>query len=250
MDDKQIFRGMTGDRKEEYDEILKSRYSQTMSSESDAEAADRTGSFTEVNSMSRHISTEDMELSSAEVSVIVSPNQTRKETAVEHDVQIHFKSGLTTAVYVCSPCSVEGHQPKPLHSLLPPFTEIRKLPDVSQTLTKTRVQDSLKTSSANIEPGGSDLCAAILLGCLFCRPVDCLTETFRGCTVCFCSLCSSLFGCEPGALRPLLEFTRTCSPCACAGARRFLCDCAGCDVCLPVTECLDLAMEISQMLYH
>uniref|UniRef100_A0A3B5QRW2 Uncharacterized protein n=1 Tax=Xiphophorus maculatus TaxID=8083 RepID=A0A3B5QRW2_XIPMA len=103
-----------------------------------------------------------------------------------------------------------------------------------------------RVSFLTLSSSSRDLCAAILLGCLFCRPVDCLTETFRGCTVCFCSLCSSLFGCEPGALRPLLELTRPCGPCSC----RFLCDCAGCDVCLPATECLDLAMEISQMLYH
>uniref|UniRef100_A0A3B5LWZ2 Uncharacterized protein n=1 Tax=Xiphophorus couchianus TaxID=32473 RepID=A0A3B5LWZ2_9TELE len=103
-----------------------------------------------------------------------------------------------------------------------------------------------RVSFLTLSSSSRDLCAAILLGCLFCRPVDCLTETFRGCTVCFCSLCSSLFGCKPGALRPLLELTRPCGPCSC----RFLCDCAGCDVCLPATECLDLAMEISQMLYH
>lgn len=45
MDDKQIFRGVTGDRKEEDDEIPTSQYSQTVASESDAEAADRTGTF-------------------------------------------------------------------------------------------------------------------------------------------------------------------------------------------------------------
>lgn len=45
MDDKQIFRGVTGDRKEEDDEIPTSQYSQTAASESDAEAADRTGTF-------------------------------------------------------------------------------------------------------------------------------------------------------------------------------------------------------------
>ncbi|XP_054881194.1 uncharacterized protein si:dkey-245f22.3 [Poeciliopsis prolifica] len=240
MEDKQIFRGMPGDGKGEEDKLLMTQSSQTAASESDAEAADGTGSFTEVNSMS--------ELSPPEVSVIVPPTQTRKATALKHDVQIHFKGGSATAVYICAPCSVERHQPKPLHSLLPPFTEIHKLPDVSRTQTKPRGQDSLKTSSAHTEADGSDLCAAILLGCLFCRPVDCLTETFRGCTACFCSLCSSLFGCEPGALRPLLDLTPPCGPCA--GARLLLCDCTGCDVCLPAAECLDCAMEISQMLYH
>ncbi|KAM4740192.1 uncharacterized protein FYW61_002005 [Anableps anableps] len=170
-----------------------------------------------------------------------------EETAVEHEVQIRFKSGSTTAVYICNPCSEEGHRPTPLHSLLPPFKEIHKLPDASQSLTKTRGEDSLKTSPAHAE---SDLCAAILLGCLFCRPLDCLAETFRGCAVCVCSLCPSPCGCEPVARQRLLEFTLTCDLYACPGARRFLCDCTGCDSSLPTTECLDLAMEISQMLHH
>ncbi|MEQ2243764.1 hypothetical protein ILYODFUR_010190 [Ilyodon furcidens] len=233
MDDKQTFTGMNED-KEKGDKI-KSQCLQTTASK-----LDQTGSLTEVISTSEHISTEDTEL--PDVSGNVSPNKTRRKTAVE---QICLKSGLSTAVYICSPRSVEGHQPKPLHSLLPPFKEINRLPDVSQSFTSTRGQDILKPSSAHTEADGSDLCAAILLDCLFCRPLDCLLETFRGCTMCVWSLCSSMFGCGSDAL-PILEFTQTWDLCSCCS----LCDCTACDICLPATECLDLAMEISQMLYH
>ncbi|MEQ2267242.1 hypothetical protein XENORESO_003478 [Xenotaenia resolanae] len=219
MDDKQTFTGMNED-KEKGDKI-KSQCLQTTASK-----LDQTGSLTEVISTSEHISTEDTEL--PDVSGNVSPNKTRRKTAVE---QICLKSGLSTAVYICSPRSVEEHQPKPLHSLLPPFKEINRLPDFYLTLTVSSLS--------------RDLCAAILLDCLFCRPLDCLLETFRGCTMCAWSLCSSMFGCGSDAL-PILEFTQTWDLCACCS----LCDCTACDICLPATECLDLAMEISQMLYH
>lgn len=213
MDDKQIFRGVTGDGKEEDDEIFKSQYSQTAASESDAEAADGTGTFNrgmwrtlQWEMEQRCLIFQDLLLKST-VSQNTFPlrtwnclqlkslwlwRQIRQEvrsslrflarpfcclllvlffyteaTAVEHDVQIHFKSGSTTPVYICTPCSVERHQPKPLHSLLPPFTENRKLPDVSQTLTKTRVQDSLKTSSAHTEADGSGKVAGCVLVNIF-----------------------------------------------------------------------------------
>ncbi len=95
-----------------------------------------------------------------------------------------------------------------------------------------------------------DLCAAILLACLFCHPLDCLLATMRGCNQCVWSLCSFLCGCEPATLQPLLDVTHHCDLCGCLGVRCFLCDCPVCDICLQATECLDLAMEISQMLYH
>ncbi|XP_038151988.1 uncharacterized protein si:dkey-245f22.3 [Cyprinodon tularosa] len=243
MDDKQ---NVTNMNICEGDEVPKLQSSESTFSELDAEAADKTGSLTEVNSTGEETSTEETKLSLADVSLNLSP----KENSVENCVQLGFKGGLSTAVYVCSRCSLEGHQPKPLHTLLQPFQEIHALPDVSKSFTSTRSQDHLKTSTAHTEADGSDICAAILLGCLFCRPLDCLLETFRGCTMCLWSLCSSLCGCESVALQPLLDLTQSCNPCAFQSARCFLCDCTTCDICLPATECLDLAMEISQMLYH
>lgn len=93
-----------------------------------------------------------------------------------------------------------------------------------------------------------DICAAILLACLFCHPLDCLLATLRGCNECFWSLCSSLCNCNPSTLQPLLDVTQYCDFCGCLGICKS--ECQVCDICLQATECLDLAMEISQMLYH
>lgn len=95
-----------------------------------------------------------------------------------------------------------------------------------------------------------DLCAAILLACLFCHPLDCLWASVRGCGHCCWSLCSSLCCCDPGSLPSVPDINRLCDLCSCLGLRCCLCDCPMCDICLQATECLDLAMEISQMLFH
>ncbi|CAL8339727.1 unnamed protein product [Lota lota] len=76
--------------------------------------------------------------------------------------------------------------------------------------------------------------------CLFCNPLDCLFATLTGCHACTLSLCSYLCGCQPTTLVPLLN-TRGC----CCSS-----DCNGCNVRLPATECIDLAMEFSQMVFH
>jgi len=68
-------------------------------------------------------------------------------------------------------------------------------------------------------PSPRDLCAATLLACLFCHPLDCFLAGARGCAQCAWCLCSF----------------------------RWVCDCS---VCLPAPECLDLAMEFSQTLYR
>ncbi|CAG5984072.1 unnamed protein product [Menidia menidia] len=98
--------------------------------------------------------------------------------------------------------------------------------------------------------GGADLCASILLACLFCRPLDCLLATARGCGGCVWWLCSSLCGCTPGGLQPLLDVAHGCHLCGCLALRRSPCDFSVCEVCLHATECVDLGMEISQMLNH
>lgn len=95
-----------------------------------------------------------------------------------------------------------------------------------------------------------DLCAAILLACLFCHPLDCLWATVRGCGHCCWSLCSLQCCCNPSSLPSVPDINRLCDLCGCLGLRCCLCDCPMCDICLQATECLDLAMEISQMLYH
>ncbi|XP_029288614.1 uncharacterized protein LOC115008882 [Cottoperca gobio] len=191
------------------------------------------GSLSEVPAFSEQISSEDTESSSTDVSVNVFPK---------------VKGAKTRAVSICS--SVE--QPKPLCALLPSSMEACTVYEVRQSFTSiSRSQESLKTpTTVHTEPDDDNLCAAILLSCLFCHPLDCLLAVMRGCNACLWSLCSSLCGCEPSTLQPLLDVTHSCDLCGCLCVRCFLCDCAAYDICLQATECLDLAMEISQMLYH
>lgn len=90
-----------------------------------------------------------------------------------------------------------------------------------------------------------DLCAAVLLACLFCHPLDCLLATLQGCNTWIWSLCTSVCGCKCSSLQPLPAVAHSCGPCESVGAH-----CCLCDVCRQTTECLDFAMEVSQMLYH
>ncbi|KAI4826690.1 hypothetical protein KUCAC02_030124 [Chaenocephalus aceratus] len=167
------------------------------------------------------------------------------------DTNLHKnpKGGESVDVFPCS--SVEP--PQPLCAARPSSMEACTVQEMSQTFTSiSRSQDSLKTTTTvHTEPGADDLCAAFLLSCLFCHPLDCFLAVMRGCNGCIWSLCSCLCGCEPSTLQPLLGVTRSGDLCEClGGVRCFLCDCPAYDICLQATECLDLAMEISQMLYH
>ncbi|CAL8380016.1 unnamed protein product [Boreogadus saida] len=83
----------------------------------------------------------------------------------------------------------------------------------------------------------------------FCNPLGCLFATVTGCHASTLSRCSYLCGCQPNTLEPLLNMADCCSclvvNCCCSS------DCNGCSVCLPAaTECIDLAMEFSQMVFH
>ncbi|KAK9529491.1 hypothetical protein VZT92_013579 [Zoarces viviparus] len=167
----------------------------------------------------------------------------------ETSVHKNPKGGVTRAS-ICSPSSVAQDQPKPLCALLPSSMEACTVYGLSQSFASIRSQESHKVTTVHTEPDGDDLCAAILMACLFCHPLDCLLAMMRSCNECVWSLCSFLCGCEPSTLRPLLDATHHCDLCDCLGVRRLLCDCSTCDICLQASECLDLCMEISQMLYH
>ncbi|KAM9362190.1 myoD family inhibitor domain-containing protein 2 [Symphorus nematophorus] len=185
-------------------------------------------------------------LTAASKSPII-PENSITEASVETNVHDKPKGRVSRA----GEGYVEKDQPKPLCALLPSSLEACTVYEVTQSFTSiSRSQDSLKTTTVHTEPDADDLCAAILLACLFCHPLDCLLATMRGCNQCVWSLCSYLCGCEPTTLQPLLDITHHCDLCGCLGVRCFLCDCPVCDICMQATECLDLAMEISQMLYH
>ncbi|XP_030275542.1 uncharacterized protein LOC115583168 [Sparus aurata] len=206
----------------------------------DESMADQTESLAEATTQ---ISTEDTELSSADISVNVFQNKTIG-ASVGTNLHDDAKHGVTGAVPIGTPCSVEKDQPKLLCALLPSSKEAGPVYETS------RSQGPLKTPTVNTEPDDGGLCAAILLACLFCQPLDCLLATMRGCNECVWSLCSSLCCCEPTALQPLLDIDHHSDVCTCLDIRCFQCEYPACDICLQATECLDLAMEISQMLYH
>lgn len=247
-----------------------------------------------MSSFLEHMSNEESQLSSADISANVLSQKITGKLFIEFSFPLKadftricflfiFMSGTETPICnlqhkpmskTTRAVTISGlcQQPKPY---FPPAAEACPILEVSQSLTVTsRSQESLKTST-HTEPEAEgkdtmvysclissflcvphhlhhllsmwDLCAAILLACLFCHPLDCLLATVRGCNSCIWALCSSFCGCEPTTLQPLLDIIHHCDLC---GIPCFLCDCPVCDICLQATECLDLAMEISQMLYH
>uniref|UniRef100_A0A8C1YGU7 Si:dkey-245f22.3 n=1 Tax=Cyprinus carpio TaxID=7962 RepID=A0A8C1YGU7_CYPCA len=104
-----------------------------------------------------------------------------------------------------------------------------------------------------------DLCASFLLACLFCKFWDCMLAVGDGCQFCVASICSSFCSnaccCDPSNLEDFIDFCTCCSctefmeACGCrCGENAF--DCSICDLCLETTECLELGMELSQLLFH
>ncbi|KAI2659171.1 MyoD family inhibitor domain-containing protein 2 [Labeo rohita] len=123
---------------------------------------------------------------------------------------------------------------------------------ISRSSTSTLSRLSLK---APVE----DLCASFLLACLFCKFWDCLLAVGDGCQYCVASICSSVCSnaccCDPASLEDFTDFCPCCTcaeymaACGCScGETTF--DCSVCDLCLQTTECLELGMELSQLLFH
>ncbi|KAM3621225.1 uncharacterized protein V6R79_008211 [Siganus canaliculatus] len=175
--------------------------------------------------------------------------QTGAEESVKMELHGNQTGGLTRPASKSGPKLVEKDEPRPLCALLSSSTEVCADYEAIQSFAPVDTsQKNLQTNTANTEPNGEDLCAVVLLACLFCHPLDCLLATTSGCNKFLWWLSSSLCGCETTTLQPLLDLTH--SLCSRFGVRCLLCDCPFCDICLQATECLDLAMEISQMLYH
>lgn len=126
----------------------------------------------------------------------------------------------------------------------------RKISRSSTSTLKSRL--SLKTPA-------EDLCASFLLACLFCKFWDCVLAVGDGCQYCVASICTSFCShaccCDPSSLEDLIGFCPCCScaeyvqACGCScGENAF--DCSICDLCSQTTECLELGMELSQLLFH
>ncbi|XP_042622354.1 uncharacterized protein LOC109074766 isoform X3 [Cyprinus carpio] len=125
---------------------------------------------------------------------------------------------------------------------------------ISQSSTSTSTLSHLSLK-APVE----DLCASFLLACLFCKFWDCVLAVGDGCQYSVASICSSFCSnaccCDPSSLEEYIDFCSCCScteymeACGCTcGENTF--DCSICDLCLQTTECLELGMELSQLLFH
>ncbi|XP_043108794.1 myoD family inhibitor domain-containing protein [Puntigrus tetrazona] len=123
---------------------------------------------------------------------------------------------------------------------------------ISQSSASTLSRLSLKAPA-------EDLCASFLLACLYCKFWDCVLAVGDGCQYCVASICSSFCSnaccCDPSSLEDFIDFCPCCScteymeACGCScGENAF--DCSICDLCLQTTECLELGMELSQLLFH
>ncbi|XP_029682595.1 myoD family inhibitor domain-containing protein 2 [Takifugu rubripes] len=162
-------------------------------------------------------------------------------------VEMNETCGTTRAASVCSLASVVPDKTAPRPGAQPPSpTEVPSGEESPSLTSVSRKAESLKSTTADTEPDSEELCAAILLACLFCQPLDCLLATVRGCNSWICSLCTSACGCKSSSLQPLVGVGHQCDPCGCVGPHC----CSVCDICRQTTECLDFGMEISQMLYH
>lgn len=173
-------------------------------------------------------------------------------------VEVNQTCGVTRAEPVCSSTSVVPDKTAPHPGArLPSPTKVCKSQEVSQSLQTisrkaesrplpTRSQTAkVGTFNCNFVSSFRELCAAILPACLFCQPLDCLLASSRGCNSCIWSLCTSVCGSKSSSLQPLVGITHHCDLCGPP-----CCLCSFCDICPQASECLDFAMEISQMLYH
>lgn len=77
------------------------------------------------------------------------------EASGETNLRNNPKGGVTRAVSICSPHSVEKDQPKPLCALLPSSMEACTVYEVSQSVKSiSRSQETLRTTTVHTEPGG------------------------------------------------------------------------------------------------
>ncbi|KAG1949623.1 uncharacterized protein si:dkey-245f22.3 [Pimephales promelas] len=114
-------------------------------------------------------------------------------------------------------------------------------------------------SRLSLKAPAEDLCASFLLACLFCKFWDCLLAVGDGCQFCVASICTSFCSqaccCDPSSLEDFIDFCQCCScaeymeACGCSCGEKIF-DCSMCDICLQTAECLELGMELSQLLFH
>ncbi|XP_069503570.1 myoD family inhibitor-like isoform X3 [Ambystoma mexicanum] len=153
---------------------------------------------------------------------------------------------------VCQP-------PRPTGSrILPPKVRIGSTSSVC-TKSSKKSQSSYKSAACQIqEVAGDDVCATLLLTCLFCQFYDCLLLVPSACGLCAHTICASFCACfcEPlpteccegcsEALPEVLNGFCDNMHCSCCVD----CDCSIMEACQQTSECLELALEISELCYH
>ncbi|TRY66553.1 hypothetical protein DNTS_015929 [Danionella cerebrum] len=207
--------------------------------------------------------------------------ESRKTSATERDlspedVGIGGISRVGKLVPLAFDVNVKEVQMEPQgevkHDLSEAFPVCVQLPGKSHIGTYKTTQSHRKISHSStstirsalsMKAPAEDLCASVLLACLFCRVWDCVLVLADGCQFCMTSLCSCLCSgmccCEPSPWSCLEDVLLVCSGCSCHecveacgcswGAESAL-DCSFCDLCLQTSECLELGMELSQLLFH
>ncbi|KAM5146407.1 uncharacterized protein ACMZJ9_013621 [Mantella aurantiaca] len=116
-----------------------------------------------------------------------------------------------------------------------------KKPKSPRRTSKRSSLQSPRLSASHIEQAAgdvSDISASLLLACLFCHFTDCLHLIPGTCCSSLRCLCS--FSCLPDL------YDICCCPTSCCNGL----DCEFLDLCHQTTECLELAMEISELCYH
>ncbi|XP_072285963.1 myoD family inhibitor domain-containing protein 2 isoform X2 [Pyxicephalus adspersus] len=129
----------------------------------------------------------------------------------------------------------------PHHQVLQEPQPSCKEPKSSRRISIGSSLQSPRLSASHIEQAAgdvSDLTASLLLACLFCHFSDCVLLIPDTCCSGLRCLCS--FSCLPD-----LYDLCCCLPSCCNNF-----DCEFLDLCHHTSECLELAMEVSELCYH
>lgn len=112
------------------------------------------------------------------------------------------------------------------------------LPSLEECQTKFSY---LQTDTSVHQRDTDEECASLILTCLFCQFWDCLLMLPDTCETMCVSLC-----CPYHRYHHTSDESRSCSDCGCHCDA----DCSLCEPCHETNECLELAMEISEICYH
>ncbi|KAI4904583.1 hypothetical protein NFI96_027374, partial [Prochilodus magdalenae] len=123
----------------------------------------------------------------------------------------------------------------PICTQIPTSTQLSASPCTTRSLyvhgttsSASECEHSLKTAKVNHQQlTGDDLCASLVLACLFCRVEDIVSAAADGLQWCLSFLCSELCAklccCDTASLEPVLEVFPSCDPANCLDSQCCLC---------------------------